>query len=251
VILRYLSRVSRHRSPGRTAPARSARHRAAPALRNGLSAAAVTGGALAVLVPTIPVAAAPSTALALTTADARVPAAGPVPVLRIASLVPVRDAPAPVPPTATVGALLKSAGLGEIARRAEEREAAARCDTGLGGLGRVKPWVRDAARFLSCLHGEPTLIGVAGRSRQSDHPAGLAVDFMMTGARGDRLAACALANRAALGVDYVIWKQRINYGDGWEAMEDRGGATENHFDHVHVSFERAAGDGGPLAALCT
>jgi hypothetical protein len=26
-------------------------------------------------------------------------------------------------------------------------------------------------------------------------------------------------------------------------MEDRGGATANHFDHVHISFERGGGSG--------
>jgi hypothetical protein len=36
----------------------------------------------------------------------------------------------------------------------------------------------------------------------------------------------------------VIWNQRINTGSGWESMEDRGGATANHEDHVHISFER-------------
>jgi hypothetical protein len=204
-------------------------------VRNGL-AAAVTGGALAALVPSITVTVEPTTlALASETAT----------VLRVASVVPVRDVP---PPVLSVPALLKSAGLTEAAQHAE---AATRCNADLDGLGRVRPWARDAARFLSCRYGEPDLIGVAGRGRQSDHPSGLAVDFMMTGARGDRLAACALANRAALGVSYVIWKQRINYGDGWEGMEDRGGATENHFDHVHVSFQRRAGAGEPVAERCS
>jgi hypothetical protein len=246
VTVAYVPGVSRHHS----ARHHAAQHRAAPAVRNGLSAAAVTGGALAVLVPAVPMAAAPIAALALTTAEAAAGSGDAATVLRIASIAPVRDAPQPEPGGLTVAALLKSAGLGEVARRAEQREAAARCATGLDGLGRVKPWARDAARFLSCLYGEPDLIGVAGRARQSDHPSGLAVDFMMTGARGDRLAACALANRAALGVGYVIWKQRINYGDGWEGMEDRGGVTENHFDHVHVSFGRSAGAGSPVAARC-
>ncbi|MDN5751122.1 MAG: hypothetical protein L0H64_21870, partial [Pseudonocardia sp.] len=66
----------------------------------------------------------------------------------------------------------------------------------------------------------------------------------------DRIAECALANQDAFGISYVIWKQRINYGDGWERMADRGGDTANHYDHVHVSFERDAGSGEPLAARC-
>jgi hypothetical protein len=109
------------------------------------------------------------------------------------------------------------------------------------GLGAVKPHVRAAARVLGCRFGEPTMYGVAGRAGTSDHPAGLAVDFMVDRAIGDRLAACALENRGALGITYVIWRQRINFGSGWQPMEDRGGITANHFDHVHVSFGRTAG----------
>ncbi len=53
---------------------------------------------------------------------------------------------------------------------------------------------------------------------------------------GDRVAEFAVANRSKYRIEYVIHRQRINSGDGWEPMEDRGGITENHLDHVHVSF---------------
>jgi peptidoglycan DL-endopeptidase CwlO len=56
-------------------------------------------------------------------------------------------------------------------------------------------------------------------------------------ALGDEVAAYALAHQAEHGITYVIWRQRINLGDGWKAMEDRGSITQNHFDHVHVSFD--------------
>jgi hypothetical protein len=245
--------VSRHRSPGGPGR-RPAQHRAAPAVRNGMTAAAVMGGALAVAVPTVAVTTGPAAgetaALELTTASPRDGA-----VTLVASLQPVGPTADPEPPGLSVTGLLKAAGLADVARDAEQakaaREAAASCDADLDGLGRVKPWVRDAARFLSCLYGEPDLIGVSGRGRVSDHPTGLAVDFMMRGERGDRLAACALANREALGISYVIWEQRINFGEGWQPMENRGSSTENHFDHVHVSFEKRPGGGDPLAGLCT
>jgi hypothetical protein len=81
---------------------------------------------------------------------------------------------------------------------------------------------------------------VAGRGGVSDHPGGKAVDFMVDRGTGDVLAACALRNKAALGITYVIWRQRINFGQGWQAMEDRGGVTANHYDHVHVSFGSGA-----------
>ena len=71
----------------------------------------------------------------------------------------------------------------------------------------------------------------------SDHNTGEAVDIMITGATGDRIADYLIQNQGALNVKYVIWEQRIWMpGRGWKGMEDRGGATANHFDHVHVSF---------------
>jgi hypothetical protein len=220
-----------------------------------MAAAAAAGGVLAVAVPTAAVEAGPAAEPAvLRLAADEAPAT--VGVRMVASIAPVTDVREPEPPELDVPELLKAAGLAEAARKAEEaraaREAAARCDTDLDGLGRVEPWVRDAARFLSCLYDEPTLIGVAQRSRDSDHPSGRALDLMVRGERGDRIAECALENQDELGVTYVIWEQRINYGDGdgWDRMDDRGSDTENHYDHVHVSFDRGGPDGTPLAARC-
>ncbi|MBG9986570.1 LysM peptidoglycan-binding domain-containing protein [Facklamia sp. DSM 111018] len=73
-----------------------------------------------------------------------------------------------------------------------------------------------------------------------DHGSGLAVDFMVpeSSATGDAIANDAISSMGANNISYVIWKQQI-YGDwtnGWEGMEDRGGVTANHYDHVHVSF---------------
>ncbi|HIZ97557.1 MAG TPA: hypothetical protein H9805_03140 [Candidatus Janibacter merdipullorum] len=59
---------------------------------------------------------------------------------------------------------------------------------------------------------------------------------MVTGSRGDQIAAWLQQNASSLNIKYVIWKQRIWHpGGGWEPMEDRGDPTQNHFDHVHVS----------------
>lgn len=82
--------------------------------------------------------------------------------------------------------------------------------------------------------------GRAGRGGASDHPTGLALDFMVDTATGNALAAYVLAHQGEFGVTYVIWRQRINMGSGWEPMEDRGSPTANHFDHVHVSFKAGA-----------
>jgi hypothetical protein len=218
----------------------------------GTAALAVTGGAI-VLVD-----GAPSAARATTT-SLRLPTdAAPVVTGPIATLV---EPVAAEPRVADVADLVKGVRLAEEqaqARARQEsaarpgstirRESAARGDCGIStsGLGAVKPHARAAAQFLGCRFGEPTMFGVAGRAGTSDHPLGRAVDFMVDRATGDALAACALNNRAALGVTYVIWRQRINFGSGWQMMEDRGGVTANHFDHVHVSFGAAAG-GAPNA----
>jgi hypothetical protein len=132
------------------------------------------------------------------------------------------------------------------AAEARAAEEAARgpvdCGVSTSGLGAVKSHVRTAAEQLGCRFGEPTMLGVAGRAGASDHPGGLAVDFMVDRATGDALASCALENMGALGIKYVIWQQAINHGNGWKPMEDRGGATANHRDHVHISFDRGGGN---------
>ena len=79
-----------------------------------------------------------------------------------------------------------------------------------------------------------------------DHGKGLAVDFMVpeSSALGDQIAEYTASNMASRGVSYIIWKQRFYapfnsiYGPAytWNLMPDRGSITENHYDHVHVSF---------------
>ena len=54
---------------------------------------------------------------------------------------------------------------------------------------------------------------------------------------GDAVADFVLEQQAANAITYVIWRQRYNDGSGWDAMEDRGSITQNHYDHVHVSFD--------------
>ena len=56
-------------------------------------------------------------------------------------------------------------------------------------------------------------------------------------ALGDAVAELVLAHQESGGIMYVIWRQRYNDGSGWDPMEDRGSITQNHYDHVHVSFD--------------
>ena len=72
-----------------------------------------------------------------------------------------------------------------------------------------------------------------------EHSQGIAVDIMVSGSRGWEIAEFIRANYAALGVNYLIYEQKIwsvdRSGEGWRGMSNRGSATANHFDHVHVT----------------
>lgn len=263
---RHRSPVDRVAHPPRPLPApayatdggRSAHHRSVPTpIRRGATAIAVAGGTLSLVGAGVPM-------LAQSAHDANNAAASfePAPVrtvtasavlggpAAVATLQPVALAPQPA---ATDGAALvkavqmveKQVAKAEADKAAAEERAVTHPECGLdeSGLGKVKSHVRQAAEILGCMYGEPTIYGVAGRGGTSDHPGGLALDFMVDTATGNDLAQCVLRNQDALGVKYVIWRQRINHGSGWKAMEDRGGTTANHFDHVHVSFDSGAGDG--------
>lgn len=111
------------------------------------------------------------------------------------------------------------------------------CDGGREGFGAVASKVAVAGEELRCKFAVDTVFGIAGRSGASDHPNGKALDFMVERAAGDQLAGFATENLQRLGIKYLIYRQRINFGQGWEPMEDRGGATANHMDHVHISFD--------------
>jgi hypothetical protein len=172
-----------------------------------------------------------------------------------APLVDRYDGLEPVVSTADVNAvqqadtakLVKAAGLNEAAAQARAAQEArladspevrgTKCAPDLAGLAGVKPWVSTAGTELRCIFDVHTVGGLGGRPNVSDHPRGLAVDFMTAGGvAGDQLADYALKYRDDLRIKYVIWKQRINFGDGWHGMPNRGSATANHFDHVHISF---------------
>ena len=72
------------------------------------------------------------------------------------------------------------------------------------------------------------------------HTTGQAVDCMISDSTaGWALARWVRAHARELGVSEVIYSQRIwtvqRSGEGWRPMSDRGSATANHYDHVHVS----------------
>jgi uncharacterized protein YraI len=79
-----------------------------------------------------------------------------------------------------------------------------------------------------------------------DHPSGHALDLMLPSwgttsgnAQGWQIAKWARANADRLDIQYVIFDQHIwnrdRDAEGWRLMADRGGATANHRDHVHIT----------------
>ncbi len=56
-------------------------------------------------------------------------------------------------------------------------------------------------------------------------------------ALGQQIADYGIANADRLGIKYIIWEQQIwqSTARQWTWMNDRGDATQNHYDHVHIS----------------
>lgn len=102
------------------------------------------------------------------------------------------------------------------------------------------------------------LSGIGGvRSGSSGHGAGLAADFMIRGygtaagiKAGDRVAAYLVTHHEKLGLNFIIWRDRIwlDYDGQWGAYskggwgkhleESRGwNTTTRHMDHVHAEID--------------
>ncbi|MCW2741107.1 MAG: Peptidoglycan-binding coiled-coil domain protein, partial [Blastococcus sp.] len=110
--------------------------------------------------------------------------------------------------------------------------------------GAVMPQVQVAANaVVSNVPGAGgiTLGGTRASATDPDgHPSGKALDYMVLsdGALGDAIVAYHIAHWNELGVEYLIYRQRMlsSPGGSWSSMEDRGGPTANHMDHVHVNY---------------
>ncbi|GAA2288220.1 hypothetical protein GCM10010402_52750 [Actinomadura luteofluorescens] len=116
------------------------------------------------------------------------------------------------------------------------------------GMGGVTPRMLKVKNTIDLEMGPfPTIGCFRSTGDPQDHGSGRACDFMVTTggvmasgsaqSLGDRTAAYAIAHASALGIKYIIWRQRIYdlRSPGWRSMENRGGVTANHYDHVHIS----------------
>ena len=70
-------------------------------------------------------------------------------------------------------------------------------------------------------------------------------------ALGDAIVEYHIAHWDELGVEYIIWQQRMlsSPGGSWKAMADRGSATANHMDHVARELPGMS-DRTPAPATC-
>ncbi len=127
--------------------------------------------------------------------------------------------------------------VGRRAIRAIKAEAGKPCTNGssVRGVGANAAEVHRAVcvRF-------PSITNYGGyRPGGGNHTAGRAVDIMVRGSLGWKVAKYARRNAGWLPVTEVIFSRRIwttqRASEGWRRMSDRGSATANHYDHVHVT----------------
>ncbi|WGL51105.1 mucin-2 protein [Nocardioides sp. BP30] len=94
--------------------------------------------------------------------------------------------------------------------------------------------------YRAVCHAFPEVTSYLGWGARSEHDTGNAIDVMVYGdkALGDRIAAWAQAHAAELDLYDILWYHRIwtpvRASEGWRTFADRGSATANHMDHVHL-----------------
>lgn len=106
----------------------------------------------------------------------------------------------------------------------------------------VENGLTDAAVYVyrSVCHAFPQITSYGGWDAHGEHSSGKAIDIMTSDkALGDQIAEFLRAHAAELDLYDVIWWDRIwtpvRSSEGWRNYGDRGSATANHMDHVHVS----------------
>lgn len=114
--------------------------------------------------------------------------------------------------------------------------------------------VADARAFINANWNIPYGIGgysprsASGLSVEADHFRGLALDIFVSQPgtqavgndlnKGHAIAEWFANNLVVHQAHYVIWQDLINYGSGWSTYGQPSSTddTEQHRDHVHVSF---------------
>jgi hypothetical protein len=94
--------------------------------------------------------------------------------------------------------------------------------------------------YRSVCNAFPQITSYGGWDGHGEHASGRAIDIMTSDVElGTAIAEFLRGHAAELNLFDVIWRQRIwtpeRADEGWRYMSDRGSATANHYDHVHVS----------------
>ena len=115
--------------------------------------------------------------------------------------------------------------------------SAAVCSRGSSIEARLQP---DTIRvYRAVCERFPEIRQYWGQANRGTHSTGHSLDIMVSGGRGKEVAAFLQDRKAELGIEYLIYQQKIwsveRSAAGWRSMADRGGITANHYDHVHVT----------------
>lgn len=233
-------------------------HPGSAVLKSAAGVAVITGVAIALAAPHPETAVAidlPAASAALATSRAAVPADTTSRSLgRAAGDVTVAAVQAPSPAAPQTVSAVGVTGVKAVAKPTPQAAAPSSARAGAAGPGGPAAANRSYSLSGSALPGLTanaaqvylavksafgiTNIGGLRPGDPGDHGSGRAVDVMISSqAQGDAVAAFALANMGKFNIHYVIWRQRIwtTSSPYWRPMEDRGSATANHYDHVHIS----------------
>lgn len=120
------------------------------------------------------------------------------------------------------------------------------------GTSGLKSYTSNASSLMSSKFGS-YISSIGGyRAGSVGHGSGRALDLMIKGydtrkgsLAGDQIAEYLLANKSSMGIDYIIWRDRIFLNGSWKAYSGGGygkhlGAwndTTLHNDHIHVEFK--------------
>jgi hypothetical protein len=106
----------------------------------------------------------------------------------------------------------------------------------------VENGLTDGAVYVyrSVCHAFPQITSYGGWDNHGEHSSGKALDIMTSDVElGYAIAEFLQEHASELHLFDILWRQHIwtpvRASEGWRLFPDRGSATANHFDHVHVS----------------
>ena len=113
------------------------------------------------------------------------------------------------------------------------------CPDGSGIESALQPQSVKVYRAVCAAFPELTTYG--GQDGHGEHVNGEAIDFMVPSSSvGERVKDFVYAHHSDLDLFDIIWSQHIwtiqRSGEGFRSMSDRGSATANHYDHVHIKI---------------